>query len=52
MDTTSVPTPAPETHPHCCWRGLVFLSYLVLDEDGEEYEETEAIPCRRCAERS
>jgi hypothetical protein len=51
MDTTSVPTPAPETHPHACWRGLVFLTYLV-DEDGEEYEETEAIPCRRCAERS
>jgi len=44
------PTEGEDTHPHACWRGLVFLTCVVLDEDGEEYEETEAVPCRRCAE--
>jgi len=44
---------APREHPHACWHGLVFLAYTVFDEElGEEIEETEAIPCRRCAEEA
>jgi hypothetical protein len=40
----------PLDHPHACWHGLIFLTYIVFDEElGEEIEETEAIPCRRCA---
>jgi hypothetical protein len=38
-----------DTHPHACHEGLVFLTYLV-EEDGEEVERIEAIPCRRCAD--
>src|SRR5215211_7043816 len=35
-------------HPHACTGGFVFVGYI--DEDGEEA--IEALPCRRCAERS
>jgi hypothetical protein len=45
--------PGEDTHPHACWHGLVFLTYTVHDDElGEEVEETEAVPCRRCAESS
>jgi hypothetical protein len=30
--------------------GTVFIGHLVVDEDGEEVEIIEAVPCRRCAE--
>jgi hypothetical protein len=33
--------------------GYVYLGYTALDEEtGEEVERVEALPCRRCAERS
>ncbi len=47
----------PETprveRPHACMGGLVFIGHLVVDEeDGEEVEVVEAVPCRRCARGS
>ncbi len=42
---------APHGTPHGCYDGLVFIGYLVEDEDGEEVESFEAIVCRRCADR-
>jgi hypothetical protein len=38
--------------PHGCYRGYVYIGYLVEDEDGGEAEIVEAIPCRRCAAES
>ncbi len=40
--------------PCACMNGTVFIGYLVDEEgeDGEEVEAFEAVPCRRCAERS
>ncbi len=35
--------------PHGCYDGLVYIGHLV-EEDGEEVEVVEAVPCRRCAE--
>ena len=34
--------------PHGCYRGLVFIGHLI-EQDGEEVEVVEAVPCRRCA---
>ena len=34
--------------PHGCYEGLVFIGHLI-EEDGEEVEVIEAVPCRRCA---
>ncbi len=34
--------------PHACMGGLVFIGHLV-EEDGEEVEVVEEVPCRRCA---
>jgi hypothetical protein len=54
MDTTesSAPHARPSTekqdHPHACLNGYVYLGRLV-EEDGEEVEIFEAVPCRRCA---
>jgi hypothetical protein len=33
--------------PHACLEGWVFVGRLVVDEDGEEFEVIEAVPCRR-----
>jgi hypothetical protein len=44
---SKVPTPTDET-PHGCYEGIVFLGRLV-EEDGEEVEVIEVIPCRRCS---
>lgn len=54
MDTTTVreSTPevsTPEDRPHACYGGFVFIGRLV-EEDGEEVEIVEAVPCRRCAD--
>ncbi len=39
-------------NPHACINGLVYMSYIVHDEEiGEEVEKLEVIPCRRCASR-
>ncbi len=34
--------------PHACVGGFVYIGHLV-EEDGEEVEVVEAVPCRRCA---
>ena len=34
--------------PHACMDGIVFIGHLV-EEDGEEVEVFEPVPCRRCA---
>ncbi len=61
MDTKRIPpagdpfTAAPHDHqdegPHACTDGVVYIGYLV-EEDGEEVEVVEAVPCRRCAEEA
>ena len=40
-----------QDHQHACWDGYVYLTY-VGEEDGEEYEAFEAVPCRRCADEA
>ena len=54
VDKVSVyrPERTDEDHPpHACWSGLVFLTYVVFDEEvGNEVERIEVIPCRRCSE--
>ena len=37
--------------PHACTDGVVYIGYLV-EQDGEEVEVIEAVPCRRCAEEA
>ena len=54
MDTLK--TTAPATNPateecFACYAGLVFIGHLVENEDGEEVEIVEAVPCRRCSEK-
>jgi hypothetical protein len=40
-----------DTHPHACWDGVVFMTYMQFDEEiGEEVERLDIVPCRRCAE--
>jgi hypothetical protein len=39
-----------QDHQHA-WDGYVYLTY-VGEEDGEEYEAFEAVPCRRCADEA
>lgn len=34
--------------PHGCIDGLVYIGHLIRDEDDEEVEVIEALPCRRC----
>jgi hypothetical protein len=38
--------------PHACYEGVVYIGHLVVADGGEEVERVEALPCRRCAERS
>ena len=35
--------------PHGCMNGVVFIGHLVEEDDGEEVEVIEAVPCQRCA---
>ena len=53
MDTveSSVFRGPGEPHPHACNDGVVYVGHLV-EEDGEEVEVFEAVPCRRCAEEA
>ncbi len=37
--------------PHGCYDGLVFIGHLV-EEDGEEVEVIESVPCRRCSDKA
>jgi len=34
--------------PHVCTDGVIYIGHLV-EQDGEEVEVIEAVPCRRCA---
>jgi hypothetical protein len=39
--------------PHACYEGVIYIGHLVEDPGtGEEAEVLEAVPCRKCAERS
>jgi hypothetical protein len=40
--------PSTDETPHACSEGVVYIGHLV-EEDGEEVERVEALPCRRCA---
>jgi hypothetical protein len=42
--------PSTEESPHACLEGVVYIGYLVVDDDGNEVEVFEAVPCRRCAD--
>ena len=46
--TAPVPRPSIEERPCACYDGLVYIGHLV-EEDGEEIEIVETVPCRRCA---
>ncbi len=35
--------------PHGCMNGLVFIGHII-EEDGEEVEVFESVPCHRCAD--
>jgi hypothetical protein len=48
----ALPTTEDQDHPHACLNGYVYLGYTALDEDGEEVERVEALPCPRCAEEA
>ena len=50
MDTPKIHRdPAEDHHPHACYEGLVFIGYLVEDDEtGETAEVFEPIPCRHC----
>ena len=39
-------------HLHACLEGFVYVSHLIVAEDGEEVEVIEAVPCRRCTDAS
>jgi hypothetical protein len=43
---------APHGMPHGCYRGLVYIGHMIEDEDGEEVEVIESVPCKRCADRA
>ena len=45
----SLAHPHPSTYesPHACLAGVVYIGHLV-EEDGEEVEVFEAVPCRKC----
>ena len=47
--TATAPHPFTEQRPCACYEGLVFIGHLV-EEDGEEVEIVETVPCRRCAD--
>jgi hypothetical protein len=42
------PSTEDHDHLHACLDGVVYIGLLV-EEDGEEVEVVEAVPCRRCA---
>lgn len=51
VDTRSLAHPAhplTEECPCACLEGVVYIGHMV-EEDGDEVEVVEAIPCRRCA---
>jgi hypothetical protein len=47
-NTAPEPHPSTEEPSHGCYDGLVFIGHMI-EEDGEEVEVFESVPCRRCA---
>ncbi len=47
-ETTAPSHPATE-ECFVCYQGVVFIGHIIEDEDGEEVEVVEPVPCRRCA---
>jgi hypothetical protein len=43
-----VATEPLEETPHACMDGWVFLGFEAEDESGEQCEDIERVPCRRC----
>ncbi len=41
---------AGDDAPHGCYDGFVYLGFEGEDENGEQVEEIERVPCRRCSE--
>ena len=40
-----------QERPCACYEGVVYIGHMVeSEEDGEEVEVIEAVPCRRCAD--
>jgi hypothetical protein len=37
--------------PHACYDAVVYIGHMI-EEDGDEVERIEAVPCRRCSEAS
>ena len=55
MDTKNSTAPAPHpsiTECFACYEGVVYIGYLVEDEDGDTAEVFESVPCRRCSAKS
>jgi hypothetical protein len=50
---TTAKDTAPPSTPECfaCYEGVVFIGYLIEDEDGETEEIFQPVPCRRCSGR-
>jgi hypothetical protein len=44
------PSEGADEAPHGCYDGWVYLGYEGIDENGEEVEVIELVPCQRCAE--
>jgi len=36
--------------PHGCYRGVVYIGHMVVDEHGGEVEVFAPVPCRRCSD--
>ncbi|MBA2714797.1 MAG: hypothetical protein H0U55_14730 [Rubrobacteraceae bacterium] len=47
--TAPDPHPSTEERPCACYEGVVYIGHMV-EEDGEETEIFEAIPCSRCSD--
>ena len=41
---------ADRDHQHACCEGVVYIGCLVIGEDGEEVDDFDLVPCRRCAD--
>ena len=49
-DTVEAHYACLERH-HACYEGVVYIGHVV-DEDGEEVEGFEAVPCCRCSDET
>ncbi len=49
MNNFTAQSTHPATECFACYEGVVYVGLLIEDESGEEVEEIEAVPCRRCA---